>query len=195
VTTAARDPRLVGPNAVIQMAAALRDLDGDRLAARVFGRAGLARLATHPPDQMIDQSIAARLHAAVRFELPEAVADQVAREAGRRTGAYILAHRIPAPVQWLLRLLPAGTSGRMLLQAVSRHAWTFAGSGVFSSGTRPGGGWIEIGANPLAMAPCHWHMAVFETLFARLLSPRVRVRETACCGDGAPACRFELDWE
>jgi hypothetical protein len=63
------------------------------------------------------------------------VAAEVARSAGRRTADYLLAHRIPKPVQALLKALPARLAARVLLSAIARHAWTFAGSGVFSAST------------------------------------------------------------
>ena len=55
-----------------------------------------------------------------------------------RTGDYLLAHRIPKPVQALLKRLPAPLAARVLLAAITRHAWTFAGSGRFEA-HRPAG--------------------------------------------------------
>ncbi|KQB95786.1 hypothetical protein AL073_13950 [Loktanella sp. 1ANDIMAR09] len=47
----------------------------------------------------------------------------------------------------------------------------------------------EVSETPL----CHWHAAVFETLFRRLVDPRLRCVEESCCAVGAPACRFVLN--
>jgi divinyl protochlorophyllide a 8-vinyl-reductase len=57
---------------------------------------------------------------------------------------------------------------------------------------------FEIADNPIvrgersAVPLCHWHAAVFETLYRTLVDPRLRCAEVACCAMGAPACRFEL---
>jgi acyl-CoA synthetase (AMP-forming)/AMP-acid ligase II len=61
---------LVGPNAVIQLAAALRAAPDPAAAADVFERAGLTRMLASPPDAMIDESIPARLFAALWQVLP-----------------------------------------------------------------------------------------------------------------------------
>jgi divinyl protochlorophyllide a 8-vinyl-reductase len=181
----------VGPNAVLQVAAALTAQDGAPAAARLFAAAGLDAMWHAPPSDMIDQADAARLHQALRQHLEPAHAALVAADAGRRTADYLLANRIPKAAQLVLRALPAGLATRLLLQAISRNAWTFAGSGqVTVQAGNPAS--ITIAANPLATAPCDWHIAVFQRLFRALVHSNCTVRETACCGDGAPACRFEI---
>jgi divinyl protochlorophyllide a 8-vinyl-reductase len=112
-------------------------------------------------------------------------------------GLYILANRIPRPAQGALKALPAALAGRVLAWAIAQNAWTFAGPGRFRVATRRPLV-FEIAANPLvrgevASAPvCVWHAAVFARLFAVLVHPGTRVTETACCGCGDPACRFEI---
>ncbi len=178
----------IGPNAVTQVAAALRASHGEATAQRVFHTAGLDGLLADPPDTMTDERQVAALHRALADELgPDAAA--VSREAGLRTGDYILAHRIPAPVRGLLKALPAPLAGWLLLAAIRRHAWTFAGSGRFAAHAGRESV-VEIADNPIAVSGCPWHAAVFERLFQALVSPRAKVRQTASCADGAPACRF-----
>jgi divinyl protochlorophyllide a 8-vinyl-reductase len=183
----------IGPNAIIQVAEALRALHGEGAAKRVFGAAGLAGLLDRPPDRMTDERLVAALHRTLHALLPEEDAAEVAAEAGRRTADYLLANRIPRPVQWLLRALPAPLAARMLLGAIARNAWTFAGSGhVFVTPGNPSV--IEIEDNPVATAPCHYHIAVFTRLFQVLVHPRAEVHETMCCANGAAACRFAISW-
>ena len=90
----------------------------------------------------------------------------------------------------------------MLLKAISRHAWTFAGSGCFSADA---GGLgrpvvLRIQHNPLCVglasdAPaCHYYAATFERLFQVLVHPAVQAVETQCEARGDPVCRFELRW-
>jgi divinyl protochlorophyllide a 8-vinyl-reductase len=166
---------LVGPNAVIQLAAALAEYPD--LARAVFARAGLAHMLATPPNEMIDQSIPAALFDALYAELPRAQAGQVAYRAGWLTGQYILAHRIPRPAQALLRLLPARWGAALLLRAILRHAWTFAGTGVCAIGHSAGAlGHITLRDNPMPMQDSLWHQGVFAALFRALISPRVQVQ-------------------
>lgn len=188
----AGEPR-VGPNAITQIAAALRAEHGEAEARRVFDAAGLIPLLDSPPAAMTRQSAAAALHGALREAMPEDEADRIAALAGARTADYLLANRIPRPAQWLLKALPARLAAPVLLTAIRRNAWTFAGSGKVS--TRHGGGRavIEILDNPLATPGCPWHQAVFARLFRTLVAPRAEVSHPACCARGALFCRYEID--
>lgn len=171
---------LVGPNAVIQLAAALAGHPD--IARAVFARAGHADLLDAPPREMIDQSIPAALFAALYAELPPAQAGQVAQRAGWLTGQYILAHRIPRAAQKLLHLLPARLGARMLLRAIQRHAWTFAGTGICKIGRGDGAGalgQISLLQNPMPMPDSLWHQGVFAALFSTIISPRIQVQHAS----------------
>jgi divinyl protochlorophyllide a 8-vinyl-reductase len=184
----------VGPNAIIQTAAALSALIGADAPRTVFRRAGLGRYLECMPNDMVSQDEAACLFAAVRSSLPQADAVRVFQYAGMLTGRYLLAHRIPVPAKRLLRALPHALSARLLISAIGRSAWTFAGSGVFQC-TRGRRLSIKIAGNPLAVPGCPWHLGVFQTLFGDLVSAAVTVRHSACCatGDGACISEFQLN--
>jgi divinyl protochlorophyllide a 8-vinyl-reductase len=184
----------VGPNAILQTVEALITLSGSDVCDRVCHRAGLPGIVANPPDSMIPARDALSLHRAVAADLPKPEADEIARDAGRRTGDYILAHRIPAPARTILRLLPAGLAGPLLLKAISRHAWTFAGDARVTHETSAPMH-LVIHDNPLAIPGCLWHLAVFETLFHRLVSRDVRVTHPACCATDGQTCRFRFDIE
>lgn len=183
----------IGPNAILQMIPVLEASGGPGLVDALMADAGLTAL----PDghAMIPETDAARLHQALRTALPAAMADPIAAQAGRNTADYILAHRIPRRAQDLLRLLPAALAAPALAKAITRNAWTFAGSGAF----RALSSWeFEIADNPVIRGEvadrplCAWHVAVFERLYRELVAPDVTCREVACCAQGAPACRFAL---
>lgn len=184
---------LIGPNAVTQVAASLRARSGEARTRMVFCCAGLREALDHPPETMTDEGAVARLHHRVA---QEADGEALLADAGRRTADYILAHRIPRPAQWLLRALPPGPAARLLLSAIGRNAWTFAGSGRFRACPgRPAV--VEIAANPIATPGCPWHRAVFAGLFEALVSSRAVVDPPACrgcagCGSAAAVCRFEI---
>jgi len=187
----------IGPNAVTRVAEVLIERFGVQYMAAIFGRAGMAQYVDALPTQMIDEAEVIRLHAELRATLDVAAARDVAREAGRRTGDYLLAHRIPRPVQGLLNCLPPALAARVLLAAITRHAWTFAGSGRFEVlGHSPVR--VSISGNPLARAvradapQCDYYAATFERLFCTLVSRNSTVVETQCEAAGAAACLFEM---
>ncbi len=188
---------VVGPNAAIQLAGALSDLCGPAVGQAVFAGGGRGEWFAAPPDRMIPEADAARLFAATRAALPPAVADRVLAEAGRRTGAYILANRIPAAARRVLPLLPRRIAAAVLRRAILRAAWTFAGSGRCTVAGGQGLGRIEITANPLATPGAPWHRAVFDVLFGALVRGGAvssvdcpAVTQCSACRNGA--CRFAL---
>lgn len=183
---------VIGPNAVLQMVPAIaRDL-GPRRLAEILAGAGLHAL----PDGtcMIPEQDAARLHRTLREAEPDA-AWRIAAAAGTATADYILAHRIPPMAQRLLKALPTALAAPLLARAISRHAWTFAGSGTF----RRRDDWtFEIADNPLIRGEqgpvplCAWHAAVFERLYVALVAPDCRCEEVSCAAQGSDACRFVI---
>jgi len=195
----AAPPGHVGPNAITQVITALRHRLDEPVCAEVLRNAGLARYGDDAPLEMVHEDEVSALQRAVRKQLPPGDAAAVLREAGTRTGDYLLAHRIPRFAQAGLRLFPPAIAARALIKAIGGHAWTFAGSGRFRA--IPGHPLIvEIAGCPLAAgqsseAPvCEMYVGVFQRLFEVLVSPRARAVETECCAMGAPACRFEMLW-
>ena len=207
----------IGPNAVTRLAEALDELAGAPVTDTVFGAAGLLRYRQAPPSTMVDEAVVTALHAALRNSLAPADATTVARRAGVLTGDYLLENRIPAAVRALLRALPAPWAARLLVRAMAQHAWTFAGSGAFSTVALPGRSEPPTIAHPEAgsghprlrlavsncplcrgatsPAPaCDYFAATFERLFTALVSDSATVRETDCQAAGASACRFEVSW-
>jgi divinyl protochlorophyllide a 8-vinyl-reductase len=185
----------IGPNAVTRLAEAL----GPAGALHVFAHAGLAHRLADPPGRMVPEAEVTALHRAARTLLGEAAAEAAAREAGRLTAHYLLGNRIPRVLQAVLKRLPPALAARILIGAIGRHAWTFAGSGRFR--VLPGTPLrLEVAGGPIPRAGaadhpvCGYYAATFETLFRALVSPRTQVTEVACEAMGAPACVFALRW-
>lgn len=193
-------PARIGPNAIVRVGEALEARIGRDRARRLFESAGLAHYVGHPPEGMVDEAEVTRLHRVLRATLGEQAASRVAFEAGVRTGDYLLANRIPKPVQALLKILPAALASRVLLSAIARHAWTFAGSGTFEARTVAGGARLAVRDCPLCRgarseAPlCAFYAGTFERLFATLVRRGASATETACEARGAPACEFRVSW-
>ena len=196
--TASRAGR-IGPNAIIRVGEVLTARIGSSGTWALFEHAGLVRYLRQPPGQMVEEAEVRQLHGALREKLGAATARDVATAAGRATADYLLGHRIPKPVQRLLRVLPAPLAARVLLAAITRNAWTFAGSGEFSA--RAGSPvQLTIRHNPLCQGlhtdtpACDFYAATFERLFQVLVHRNARVREVACEACGNDACRFEIRW-
>jgi divinyl protochlorophyllide a 8-vinyl-reductase len=192
-------PARIGPNAIIRVAEALDAQLGEADRADIFRAAGLDTYLHAMPETMVDEREVIALHHQLRPLLGAARAREVSREAGLRTGDYLLANRIPRPAQWLLRLLPPFLASRVLLKAITANSWTFAGSGTFAA--TPGHPVrISIAACPLCRdvvadeSICDYYAATFERLFRALVSRHARVTETACQATGATACTFEVRW-
>jgi divinyl protochlorophyllide a 8-vinyl-reductase len=189
----------VGPNAIIRVAEALREFGGVALEEELLCSAGLAGYLQHMPAEMVDEREVTRLQRAVQAHLDLQGSQIVMRDAGRRTGDYLLAHRIPRAVQGVLKLLPPFLASRILLKAIGRNAWTFSGSGHL--GIKPGNPVrLTLTGCPLCHGAksdtpiCDYYAATFEQLFRQLVHARTTVSETSCQAAGASACQFELRW-
>ena len=189
----------IGPNAVIRVAEALDAFDNHALTTRIFNAANLSSYLTTPPAEMIPEGEVTELHKVLHSVLGDSRARSIGWVAGQRTADYLLANRIPHPVQSILKVLPAALAARILIAAISRNSWTFAGSGRFSAAhghpTR-----LTIANGPIcreahsAMPYCDFYAGTFERLFKVLVHPDTRVVETECMAQGAPACVFEIRW-
>lgn len=189
----------VGPNAVIRVYEALETAKGMDAVRRVFEAAGLETYLETLPEEMVDEREVTALQRALRAQLGVAEARPIARDAGRRTGDYLLAKRIPKPAQKLLKLLPPKLAGRSLLKAIRGNAWTFVGTGVFDADPAyPPRITIQdslLCRGETADQPvCDFYAGTFERLFRELVHPETTVTETACHAAGAPSCVFELRW-
>jgi divinyl protochlorophyllide a 8-vinyl-reductase len=184
----------IGPNAVLQLGEALAAHRATAIAREIYLAAGHPEWLAQPPTAMLPEAGVAALHEALHRVLPADEARAYAREAGMRTGDDILAYRLPKAARMVLRLMPAPIAAQLVVDAIAQHAWTFAGSGRFAADLGPPIT-LLIAGNPLARATgCDWHAAVFRRLFQSLVHESAEVRETACCGTGAPACRFAVSW-
>lgn len=180
----------IGPNIVLQLEDVVRGNLGEMAWARLLADAKRPDWAIAPPQKMVDERDAHALYRSLFAQWPE-VAPALARMAGRQTGDYIIRHRIPSVVRLLLQLLPHRLAVDMLMRSISRHAWTFAGSGQCSlvAGERPQ---IRIKDNPVRMPDCVWQQGVLNRLFQRLIDPRIRVQHAHIPFGSGEACCFEI---
>jgi divinyl protochlorophyllide a 8-vinyl-reductase len=184
----------IGPNAVLQLSAALLAHEGELVRARIFRRASLTHHLNIPPSGMVDEAEVAALFAALAAELPAETALSRAGMAGAATARYLMAHRIPPLMRRLLPEIPSAFAAILLTQAIQRHGWTFLGSGALAvTRGRPLCIRITLAAALLPVAPLigEFYRACFEGLFRALVSP-----DTHADPRTAPEghCEFEMSW-
>jgi len=189
----------IGPNAVIRLAEAIDALESKAVTKKLFIAANLENYVHALPDAMVPEEEVTALHRHLRNDLGAGRAASVSWIAGLRTADYLLANRIPKPVQRLLKLLPRRLAAFILLKAIGAHAWTFAGTSRFSwKMGRP----ITLTFEdcPLCRRDhtsepcCSYYAATFERLFRELINADTAVRETECIAAGGSACRFEITY-
>lgn len=180
----------IGPNAVVQLANAMRAESGAKAAERLFRRAGHADLLSNPPTAMMDECIPAKLFAQLWQDEPGQAA-AIAAEAGRRTADYVISNRIPQTAKLAMGLMPRRLAAYMLLSAICRNAWTFAGSGACAVSMSPQP-LISITDNPLRMPECVWHTAVLKQMFRRLVSVCADVQHSTTHSDGTCINHFKI---
>lgn len=203
------DVARIGPNAILRLIEALDERFGRTKTEAVFRAAGQHENLATLPDAMVDERSITALYTSLPTQLGFADAAEVSAHAGLLTGDYLLAHRIPAAAQRLMKLMPAALAARTLLAAIDMHSWTFAGSGNFERQhvERAGGGgrsrvyWrLSVANCPIcrgasfAEPACAYYAATFERIFRHVVAASARVTETECQANGASACVFEVSW-
>jgi divinyl protochlorophyllide a 8-vinyl-reductase len=189
----------IGPNAILQVFNALEEAQGRQEATRLAHLAGLAHHCTQPPTSMVSERDVVTLHKTVRTMMTKSQGDQCLWRAGERTVDYILANRIPKPLQVLLRLLPAKQASTLLLNAIAKNAWTFAGSGTFGFTTgKPATLTLtDCPACGEVYRPderCLYYTATFQGLFQALAHPDARIEDDLSPSTNGRVRRFVLDW-
>jgi len=182
----------IGPNALIQTARALEARLGLAEARRLLGLAGMGELVVRDPLDMRDEREFFRLVSFLEAALSRREVIAVLHDAGLRTGAYVLANRVPGGVRLGLRVLPRALRLRLTLAAMASHAWTFAGSGRFAFETRPHPTLRLVHGQPALTvpdpAPLHaFYRGAFEVLLRALVASGTELEERAPSGQSPRA--------
>ncbi|MFK7830915.1 MAG: bacteriochlorophyll 4-vinyl reductase [Congregibacter sp.] len=184
----------IGPNSVLHLVPLLDEALGNVERERLMQLSGMTELPSE--FDLMAEEPAARLHQALRQQHP-AIAAELTRRAGEKTGDNIIRQRIPIAAMRVMRELPAWLAGPLLASVIAKHAWSFAGSGTFRLRSRHPLV-FTLKDNPVVRGEqskdpvCDWHVAVFEYLFREIVDSDLRCVETQCCAAGADTCRFEI---
>lgn len=123
----------IGPNAIIQTVAALKENCGSARAEEILYAGGQPHLVDHLPTHMVNEQEFLSLIHLLLNQVGSEQTRHILERSGHLTGDYVLAYRIPKPFQRLLtwRIVPRHLSLSLLMTAIAKSAWTFVGSGQF----------------------------------------------------------------
>ncbi len=184
------NPAKIGPNSIIQTVAALEAMFGGKEAEAILTRAGQGHWIGNLPSEMTDESKFHALARALLKEIGEQKTATILEDSGRRTAAYLLRVRIPGFFQKILKPLPPGPAFRLLLFAISKNAWTFAGSGEFryTSGKQPV---ISVKVTcPSQPVVGNFYLGTFEALLEALVNPKTTIKASIRKESGAILCTY-----
>jgi divinyl protochlorophyllide a 8-vinyl-reductase len=186
-------PDFVGPLVVLQLVRMLEKILGADACDLALKEARLYRLPK--VNEPVREEKAARLHSTVRRLWPDK-SDDILRRAGSDSGSYILEHQLSKRARTLLNGMPKSAAAWMLAKSAEQQSWLFTGSGTFRVESSS---LFVLERNPLILGErsdktlCHFHSALFETLFRAMVHPQLECREVTCLARGDDACTFRFD--
>ena len=183
-------PAKIGPNSIIQTVSALEAKYGKAEADARLTVAGQGHLIGNLPSEMVEEEKFHNLVKSLDKELDSDVLAELLNDSGQRTAAYLLKVRIPGFFQTLLKPLPSGLAFKLLLFAISKNAWTFAGSGDFSYTT---GKTPEITVKvtyPTLPVVGNFYLGTFTKLLRELVNPDTKIDASITGESGDILCKY-----
>jgi divinyl protochlorophyllide a 8-vinyl-reductase len=183
-------PGFMAPRVVLDLLDAVTAQQGAAGTEALVRAADLVRIPSET--EPVREDKAARLHQSVATLFPD-LAPALLRRAGQATADRLMATQQSLRAQTMLAGAPWPIAAWLLGRWAQQHDWTFIGTGRFSLVNALE---FELADNPLirgfrsAGPACHWHAALFERLFQRMVDPDLECRELVCAASGAPVCRF-----
>ncbi|TLU52656.1 MAG: bacteriochlorophyll 4-vinyl reductase [Chlorobium sp.] len=186
-------PSKIGPNSIIQTVAALESAYGTAKAEAVLNKIGQGHFFGNLPTEMIEESKFHAMVTALQKEIGDTATAGILKESGERTARYLLKVRIPGIFQKLVTLLPHRLGFKLFLFAISKNAWTFAGSGKFSySMSRP----PEI--TVIVTYPTHpvvgnFYLGTFTALLQELVNPNTKIKADIRQDNNTIHCNYRCE--
>jgi divinyl protochlorophyllide a 8-vinyl-reductase len=183
-------PSRIGPNSIIQTVGSLETTYGKSETEKLLKKIGQGYLIGNLPSEMVEESKFHSLVIALHKEIGEQATAKILRESGESTAKYLLKVRIPGPFQAIVKLLPAGLAFKVFLFAISKNAWTFAGSGQFSYGSKPSPNIMVKVTFPSNPVVGNFYLGTFTALLRELVNPKTEIRPDIRKENGAIRCNY-----
>lgn len=183
-------PSKIGPNSIIQTVAALEEHFGKTEAEAILKRIGQGHWIGNLPTEMTEESKFHSLVTALAKEIGDNKTASILEESGRRTAAYLLRVRIPGLFQKVLKMLPAAPAFSLFLFAISKNAWTFAGSGEFSYSGGKNPEIIVRVTHPTNPVVGNFYLGTFEALLEELVNPKTSIDPAIKKQNGSILCTY-----
>ncbi|MBZ4219374.1 MAG: bacteriochlorophyll 4-vinyl reductase [Chlorobium sp.] len=169
-------PSRIGPNSIIQTVAALESAYGKTKCEALLSKIGQGYLVGNLPKEMVEEAKFHSLVIALQKEIGETATSSILKESGERTARYLLKVRIPGIFQQLVKLLPPRLAFKLFLFAISKNAWTFAGSGEFSyTMNRPPEITVRV-TFPTNPVVGNFYLGTFTALLQELVNPATTIK-------------------
>ncbi len=169
-------PSRIGPNSIIQTVAALEATYGKTKAETMLRKIGQGYLVQNLPKEMVEEAKFHSLVIALQKEIGDTATSGILKESGERTARYLLKVRIPWIFQKFVKLLPPRLAFKLFLFAISKNAWTFAGSGEFAySMNRPPEITVKV-TFPTRPVVGNFYLGTFTALLQELVNPKTTIK-------------------
>ena len=186
-------PSKIGPNSIIQTVAALEAKFGKKEADTILKKIGQGHFIGNLPTEMIEESKFHAMVTSLQKELGDKATAGILKESGERTARYLLKVRIPGIFQKLVKLLPSRPAFQIFLFAISKNAWTFAGSGKFSyTMSRP----PEISVivtYPTNPVVGNFYLGTFTALLQELVNPKTKIKADIRQENKTIKCKYRCE--
>ena len=184
-------PSRIGPNSIIQTVAALEATYGKTKSETLLRKIGQGYLVGNLPKEMVEEAKFHSLVIALQKEIGDTATSAILKESGERTARYLLKVRIPGIFQQLVKLLPSRPAFRLFLFAISKNAWTFAGSGEFSyTMNQPPEITVRVTfpTNPIVG---NFYLGTFTALLQELVNPKTAIKADIRKENGNIRCFYQ----
>ena len=186
-------PSKIGPNSIIQTVAALEAAYGKNKAETMLSKIGQGYLVGNLPKEMVEEAKFHTLVGALQKEIGETATSRILQESGERTARYLLKVRIPGIFQKFVKLLPPRPAFKLLLFAISKNAWTFAGSGEFAYNmTRPPEISVKV-TFPTQPVVGNFYLGTFTALLQELVNPTTKIMADIRKDNSNIQCNYRCD--
>jgi divinyl protochlorophyllide a 8-vinyl-reductase len=186
-------PSKIGPNSIIQTVAALEAKFGKPKTETILKNIGQGHYIGNLPTEMIEESKFHALVTGLQKEIGDTNTSSILQASGERTARYLLKVRIPGIFQKFLKLLPPRPAFKLFLFAISKNAWTFAGSGEFSyTMTRPPEITVKV-TYPTHPVVGNFYLGTFTVLLQELVNPKTKIKSNIRQENKTIRCHYRCE--